>query len=85
MSRSDTSSSPEMSFDPDRVIRKALSIQGNAIYSMSAYDDAVAFLQTHAVPLDEMVTHRFGVEQASEAFALFSRGETGKVIFEWKT
>ena len=51
---------------------------------MEAYFEAVEFLQTHPVPLDEMVTHRFGIEQAVEAFTLFDEGETGKVIFEWE-
>ena len=65
------------------ILRKELTLRGNSVYSMGAYFDAVAFLQTHRVPLDEIVTHRFGIEQAREAFTLFDSGETGKVIFEW--
>ena len=66
------------------ILGKELTLRGNSVYSMGAYYDAVAFLQGHRVPLDEIVTHRFQIEQASEAFAVFNRGETGKVIFEWK-
>lgn len=66
------------------VLRKELTVRGNAVYSMSAYFEAVEFLQTHELPLDEMVTHRFAVTQACEAFAAFDRGETGKVVFEWE-
>jgi len=73
----------DMSLDPLEVIRKALTIRGNAVYSVSAYFEAVRFLQQSSVPLDEMVTHRFAIEDASEAFAVFDRGDTGKVIFEW--
>ena len=65
------------------ILRKELTLRGNSVYSMGAYFDAVAFLQTHRVPLDEIVTHRFPIEQASEAFAIFDRGETGKVVFDW--
>lgn len=54
------------------------------MYSMGACFDAVAFLQSHPVPLDEIVPHRFSIEQAKEAFEIFDSGETGKVIFEWE-
>jgi threonine dehydrogenase-like Zn-dependent dehydrogenase len=30
-----------------------------------------------------MVTHRFAIAQAPEAFALFDTGNTGKVVFAW--
>ena len=73
----------EISLAPTHVMLKELTIRGNAVYSRGAYFEAVAFLQTHYVPLDELVTHRFGIDQAVEAFALFDRGDTGKVIFEW--
>ncbi len=66
------------------ILRKELTLRGNSVYSMGAYFDAVAFLQTHPVPLDEIVTHRFHIEQAKEAFEIFDSGETGKVIFEWE-
>ena len=66
------------------ILRKELTLRGNSVYSMGAYFDAVAFLQTHRVPLDEIVTHRFHIGQAREAFATFDSGETGKVIFEWE-
>ncbi len=73
----------EISLNPTDVIRKALTIRGNAVYSMQAYYEAAEFLMKHSIPLDDMVTHRFRIDQAVEAFALFDRGETGKVIFDW--
>ena len=66
------------------ILRKELTLRGNSVYSMGAYFDAVAFLQTHRVPLNDIVTHRFRIEQAREAFAVFDSGQTGKVIFEWE-
>lgn len=74
---------PEIILNPTDVLRKELTIRGNAVYSMQAYFDAVDFLQTHAIRLDDMVTHRFRIEQAADAFALFDTGNTGKVIFDW--
>jgi threonine dehydrogenase-like Zn-dependent dehydrogenase len=30
---------------------------------------------------ERLVTHRFGVEDATEAYRVFDSGETGKVLF----
>ncbi len=75
---------PSLEIDFSDILRKELTLKGNSVYSMGAYFDAVAFLQTHRVPLDEIVTHRFHIEQAREAFEIFDHGETGKVVFEWE-
>ncbi len=73
----------EVPFDQTHVILKELTIRGNAVFPMSLYFEAVEFLRLRRVPLDDMITHRFRIEQAAEAFALFDTGRTGKVIFEW--
>jgi threonine dehydrogenase-like Zn-dependent dehydrogenase len=44
----------------------------------------VEFLQKHEIPLDDMVTHRYKIDQAVEAFKTFDSGDTGKVIFDWE-
>jgi threonine dehydrogenase-like Zn-dependent dehydrogenase len=36
------------------------------------------------VRLEQVITHRFGLDDAPEAFRLFDSGRTGKVIFEWE-
>ena len=66
------------------ILRKALTLKGNSVYSMGDYFKAVAFLEKHDIPLDDMVTHRFKIDQAVEAFRTFDSGETGKVIFDWE-
>ena len=73
----------QVCLDETSILRKELTIRGNAVYSMAAYFDAAQFLIEHRVPLDDMVTHRFRIEQAREAFEVFDAGETGKVVFEW--
>jgi threonine dehydrogenase-like Zn-dependent dehydrogenase len=74
---------PELTVNMSDLIGKDITIRGNSVYPVSAYYEAVAFLETHTVPLDEIVTHRFKVEDAVEAFNTFDAGETGKVVFEW--
>ncbi len=72
-----------MRFDPERVIRQELCIRGNAVYSTSDYFRLIDFLRTTGLDLDRIVTHRFPIGRAAEAFDLFDRGQTGKVVFEW--
>ncbi len=73
----------EVIFDQSKVLSKELTIQGNAVFSMRTYFEAVEFLQSHHLPLDDMVTHRFAIAQAPQAFTLFDSGDTGKVVFAW--
>jgi len=65
------------------VLQKDLTIRSNSVFSMASFSKEVEFLLRHPVPLAEIITHRFKVEQAVEAFSLFDSGATGKVIFEW--
>jgi propanol-preferring alcohol dehydrogenase len=48
------------------------------------YWELAAFLVRRRIPLEAMVTHRFGIEDAPEAFRLADAGRTGKIVFEWK-
>ena len=73
----------ELTINMGDLIGKEIRIRGNSVYPVGAYCEAVDFLETHTVPLDEIVTHRFKVEDAVEAFNTFDAGETGKVVFEW--
>ena len=75
--------SDEIALDQWPVLRHELTLRGNAVFPMPAYFDAIRFLRAHPVPLDDLVTHRFGVEQSPEAFAVFNTAQTGKVILEW--
>jgi threonine dehydrogenase-like Zn-dependent dehydrogenase len=65
------------------IIGKDLTIRGNSVYPVGAYYEAVDFLESHDVPLDEMVTHRYRIDQAVEAYGTFDTGLTGKAVFEW--
>ncbi|MDA0745250.1 MAG: alcohol dehydrogenase catalytic domain-containing protein [bacterium] len=75
----------EITMNPLDVMRKELTIRGNAVYSMGAYFEAVRFLQANSIQMDDLVTHRFQIDEAVEAFRVFDGGETGKAVFEWGT
>ena len=75
--------SAELNLDVGALIGKDLRLRGNSVFSMAAYFEALEFLRHTPVPLDQTVTHRFGIEEAVEAFATFDAGGTGKVVFAW--
>jgi propanol-preferring alcohol dehydrogenase len=41
------------------------------------------YVVDHKVPLTKIITHRFPLEQAPEAYRLFESGQTGKVVITW--
>jgi len=76
-------SAPDLTVDFADVLTKDLTVRGNSVFSMASYFAAVEFMLKKPVALDKIVTHRFKIEEAVEAFSLFDTGQTGKVVFEW--
>lgn len=69
--------------NPSQIIGRELTLMGSFVMPVHMYWDLVDFIVEHQLPVEEIVTHRFPIEQAAEAFALFDEGKTGKVVFEW--
>ena len=74
---------PEDSINVGALVGKQLKIEGSFVLPIWMVPEMAAFMVRHKLPFDKMVTHRFPIEQAEEAFKLFDSGECGKVIFEW--
>lgn len=68
---------------PSQIIGRQLTLMGSFVLPIYMYHDMLCLILDRGVPLEAMVTHRFPLEKAQEAFALFDSGKTGKVIFEW--
>jgi propanol-preferring alcohol dehydrogenase len=64
-------------------VGKQLTIRGSFVIPIWMLPEMAAFIAGHKLPLEKMVTHRFGIDQAKEAFELFDSGECGKVVFEF--
>ena len=47
---------------------------------MGEFDEIVRAFEA-GLPATDMITHRFSIEEAAQAYATFASGETGKVIF----
>jgi propanol-preferring alcohol dehydrogenase len=58
---------------------KELSLSGSRCYPAGEHEEICRF--AGSLPVGELVTHRFGFEQAAEAYAAFAGGRTGKVLF----
>lgn len=67
----------------DQVIRKLLTVLGGWYFPVWQWADIVRFVQDRAVPVEDLVTHRFSLEEAPEAFRSFEQHETEKAVFVW--
>jgi len=73
----------EPSINPSAIIGKQLVLMGSFVASVNDYWDIVDFIRGQQLPLEKMITHRFPLSEASEAFRLADSGMTGKVMFVW--
>ena len=66
-----------------RLIPKEITVFGSYVISLAEIYDLMAFMAEHDIHFDSLVTHRFPLEKAKEAFEIFDTNSTGKVIFEF--
>lgn len=65
----------------DQLIRKLLTVIGAWYFPLFEYEEIARFIVQHRLPLEQLVTHRFGIEEAADAFRMFDRRETEKAVF----
>ena len=65
---------------PD-IIHKQLTIYGSWTFSLVGQSECARFIVDHHLPLSRLLTHRFQMEQAAEAYKLFDTQTTGKGVF----
>jgi propanol-preferring alcohol dehydrogenase len=76
--------SRETTINPsDQMIRKLLTVIGGWYFRLSEFPEIARFAVEHDLPLEKLVTHRFGIEQAADAFRMFDDRETEKAVFVW--
>ena len=72
------------SFDVSRqIIHRQLTIYGSWTFSLGGLAEVARFVVDSQVPLRDLITHRFPLDQAVEAYRLFDEGKTGKVVLGW--
>jgi L-iditol 2-dehydrogenase len=63
------------------VIHKHLTIHGSWTFSTIGMDECARYVVDRQVPIERLITHRYTLDQAAEAFATFDAGATGKCVF----
>jgi threonine dehydrogenase-like Zn-dependent dehydrogenase len=70
----------EIDFNRD-VIFKVVTIFGSWTFSKSELIETSRFFVETKAPLDQLITHRYSLDQAVEAFQTFDGATTGKCVF----
>jgi threonine dehydrogenase-like Zn-dependent dehydrogenase len=65
---------------PD-IIHRHLTLYGSWTFSSVGLDECARFIVRRQVPLEQLISHRFRLDQAADAFHEFDRGETAKCVF----
>jgi propanol-preferring alcohol dehydrogenase len=63
----------------EALIRREIMVVGVWYYGTADFQDMVNLVRS-GLPVEKLITHRFPLENAPEAFSAFARRETGKVI-----
>ena len=64
-----------------QMIRRQLTIHASWTFSAVGQEECARFVAERKVPLGKLLTHRFTIEQADEAYRLFDTQTTGKGVF----
>lgn len=65
---------------PD-IIHKQLTILGSWTFSSVGQAECARFIVDHGIDLQRLLTHRFRLEEAADAYRLFDTQTTGKGVF----
>jgi threonine dehydrogenase-like Zn-dependent dehydrogenase len=65
---------------PD-IIHRQLDLRGSWTFSTHVLAECARWVVDRGLPLGDIITHKFELPQAKEAFELFDSGKTGKVVF----
>jgi propanol-preferring alcohol dehydrogenase len=72
-------------FDPSpQILHKELTVIGSWVFSIPVMMELVEYISRYDIPLDELITDRFVLQDGDMAFKKFESGETvGKSVFKW--
>ncbi|MFC1532904.1 zinc-binding dehydrogenase [Thermodesulfobacteriota bacterium] len=73
---------PEASFSPVQMLRKGLTVFGDVALVPRQFLRAMNWVLSGKVSAQKVITKRFGLDQAEEAFEAGRKGDTVKVLFE---
>ena len=69
-----------VTFEPSPLLlHKNLTLMGSWVTSVANMEKLVDFLARKKIHPNEIITHRFALKDAEEAYRVFATGKTGKV------
>jgi threonine dehydrogenase-like Zn-dependent dehydrogenase len=63
-----------------QVITKDVTIRGSCYFNIADFEEMIRFVRTKKIPLASLVTHRYPLQDASEAFSVFDAKKTLKAV-----
>jgi len=77
--------STEPSVNLTSIIERQLVLMGSYVMPMPYYWDLVDFILEHDLParFQQIITHRFEISEAPEAFQVADAGKAGKIMLVW--
>jgi threonine dehydrogenase-like Zn-dependent dehydrogenase len=63
------------------MLRRQLTIHASWTFSATGQEECARFIVRRRVPLRKLLTHRFKLDEAVEAYRLFDTQTTGKGVF----
>ena len=63
------------------LLRRQLTLIASWTFSATGQAECARFIADRRIPLGRLLTHRFRLEQADEAYRLFDTQTTGKGVF----
>ena len=73
---------PEASISPLNLMRSGLTVFGDVAVTPKWYKRAIRWVEYKKVTAEPMISSKFGLDQAKEAFETFHTGDCVKVVFE---
>jgi threonine dehydrogenase-like Zn-dependent dehydrogenase len=68
----------------DQIIRKLLTVVGGWYFPLGEWGEISRLVVDKQLPVENLVTHRFSIDDAAEAFRAFDQRETEKAVFLWQ-
>ena len=73
---------PEATVSPLTLMRSGLSVMGDVATAPRWFQRAIRWIQYKKVLAEPLISRKFGLDMAKEAFEAFSDGQSVKVLFE---
>lgn len=69
--------------EPEKIIFKEIQLFGSNVFPLPMYYEITEYMIAAGLSLEDIITHRFSLEQSEEAFRAAAEVDSGKVLICW--